>query len=332
LQDPIYAGEPLYTLTMKAFISYSHQDSAMLDHLHTHLSQLKREQLISTWTDRQIDAGGRVDDQIGAALKDAQIFIALLSPHYIASGYCYEKEFATALEREKAGTITIVPVIVQPCDWHNTPFTDFKALPRDGKAVSDWSNVNTAFLDVTQNLRKMVAGQSSEGATMALPVRKPGTLSRNYKVRTDFDSIHKMEFVAKTFREVKDYIKLSLAEVETIDNIKTMPGVNTDSTFEYLLVNRNKINAEAKLALTTEQDSTGFSVLRSGNNQLSYSIGDMNRSGQLKSFALAWDDFHLYWTVGPMGAFYGRSRSTELTAKDIAELIFNEWLTAVGIL
>jgi hypothetical protein len=304
----------------------------MLDHLHTHLSQLKRDRLISTWTDRKIDAGGRVDAQIGAALKNAQIFIALLSPSYIASRYCYEQEFATALEREKAGTITIVPVIVQPCDWHNTPFADFKALPRDGKAVSDWSNVNTAFLDVTQNLRKMVAGQSSEGGIDIQPIRKSGTVSRNYKVKTDFDSIHKMEFVTKTFREVKDHIKLSLAEVEAIDNIKTMPGGNTDRTFEYLLVNRNKINAEAKLTLTTEQDSTGFSALRSGNNQLSYSIGDMNRPGQLRSFSLAWDDFHIYWTEGSVGTFYGKSKSSELTSKDIAELIFNEWLTAVGIL
>jgi hypothetical protein len=317
---------------MKAFISYSHQDSTMLDHLHTHLSQLKRDRLILTWTDRQIDAGGRVDDQIGAALKDAQLFIALLSPHYIASKYCYEQEFASALEREKAGTLTIVPVIVQPCDWQNTPFAQFKALPKDGKAVSDWSNINTAFLDVAQNLRKLVAGQSSESATETQPARQPGTLSRNYKVKSDFDSIHKMEFLAKTFREVKEYIKVSLAEVETIDNIKTMPGANTESTFEYLLVNRNMIKGEAKLTLTTEQEGPSFPGMRSGDKQLSYSIGEMNRPTQLKSFTLAWDDFHLFWKEGPFGMFYSGSRTGELTSKDIAESIFNEWLKAVGIL
>src|ERR1700685_154356 len=102
---------------MEAFISYSHYDSAMLEHLHTHLAQLRRDELITAWTDRNIDAGGQIDDQIGHALKNAQIFIALLSPQYIASRYCYEEEFSAALEREKSATITVVPVIVQPCDW-----------------------------------------------------------------------------------------------------------------------------------------------------------------------------------------------------------------------
>ena len=317
---------------MQAFISYSHQDNAMLDYLHTHLAQLRRDGLMSEWTDRDIDAGGRIDDQIGRALKDAKVFIALLSPYYIASKYCYEQEFQTALERERAGSIVIVPVVVQPCDWHNTPFAVFKALPTDGKPISDWSNVNTAFLNVIQGLRRMLAGNVLETGKESSSITRSGTPSRNYKVKTDFDSIHKMEFVDKTFREVEEHIRQSLIEVTALDNIKAMPGANTDSTFEYLLVNRNKINTEAQLTLTTEQGSSGFSVLRSGNFQLSYSIGEINRQGQLKSFSVAWDDFHLYWVDGPMAAFYGRSRTVELSSKEISDIIFNEWLKAVGIL
>lgn len=317
---------------MQAFISYSHQDNAMLDHLHTHLTQLRRDGLISEWTDRDIEAGGRVDDRISRALKDADLFIALLSPHYLASNYCYEQEFTTALEREKAGSIVIVPVVVQPCDWLNTPFKIFKALPTDGKPVSDWSNANTAFLSVTQGLRKMLAVNSSAPSKMESTVAATRMPSRNYKVKTDFDSIQKMTFVSKTFGEVKEYIRQALIEVTQLDNIKAMAGADTDNKFEYLLVNRNQINAEAQLTLTTDQGAGSFSALRSGSLQLTYSIGEIGRSGQLKTFAVAFDDFHLYWTDGPMSAFYGRPRTGELSSKEIGEIIFNEWLKAVGIL
>jgi TIR domain len=317
---------------MKAFISYSHHDSVMLDHLHMHLAQLRRDSLINEWTDREIEAGGRVDDRVARALKDADLFIPLLSPHYIASTYCYDKEFVTALEREKAGSIVIVPVIVQPCDWLNTPFKIFKALPTDGKAASDWSNVNTAFFSVTQGLRQMLAGNSAptgKTESIASPSR---VASRNYKVKTDFDSIQKMGFVDKTFAEVKDYIRQALEEVTQLDNIKAKAGANTNNKFEYLLVNRNQINSEAQLTVTTDQGTAGFPSLRSGSLQLSYSIGEMSRPGQLKSFAVAWDDFHLFWSDGPISAFYGRPRTGELSSKEIGEIIFNEWLKAVGIL
>ena len=305
----------------------------MLDLFHTHLAQLKRDGLINTWTDRQIEAGGRIDDQIMLALQQAQLFIALLSPAYIASGYCYEQEFKKAQERETSGSMTVVPVILQPCEWLSTPFSKFKALPRDGKPIADWSNVHTAFLDVIQHLRKLLNGTKSELTKEGQLAAPQGAPSRNYRVKKDFDSIQKMEFVSKTFEEVKEYIRRYLDEVKTLDDVKTMPLTNSTTRYENLLVNRNLIKAEAKLTLTTDQENGGFSVLGGGSTQLFYSIGELNRSSQFKSFRLAWDEFHLYWADGPMAAFYGRSSvNTELSSKAIADIIFDEWLKSVGIL
>ena len=55
-------------LYMNAFVSYSHQDVAMLELLHKHLAQLQRDKIITTWTDRDIDAGSALDPTIAAAL------------------------------------------------------------------------------------------------------------------------------------------------------------------------------------------------------------------------------------------------------------------------
>ncbi len=49
---------------VKAFISYSHRDEKALERLHTHLATLRREGKISTWYDREIQAGQEIDREI----------------------------------------------------------------------------------------------------------------------------------------------------------------------------------------------------------------------------------------------------------------------------
>ena len=66
-------------MMMQAFISYSHNDISSLNILHKHLAQLQRENLISAWTDNEINAGNKLDSAISNALLNSKIFIALTS-------------------------------------------------------------------------------------------------------------------------------------------------------------------------------------------------------------------------------------------------------------
>src|SRR3954451_12525232 len=100
----------------KAFISYSHNDEKMLTALHKHHAVMKREKTISTWYDRDILAGGRVHGDIVDALTSSELFLALVSPDYVNSTYCYDKEFQQALSRNSAGTMQIVPIVIEPCE------------------------------------------------------------------------------------------------------------------------------------------------------------------------------------------------------------------------
>lgn len=142
---------------MKAFISYSHKDDNYLERLKVHLAQMKRDGLINEWTDEAINAGSSLNNVISDALDSSELFLALLSPDYIASNYCYNKEFETAQGMQDEGKLIIVPIIVEPCDWKQTPFGNLKALPKDGKAVSEWTNPNNAFLNVIDELRSLTA-------------------------------------------------------------------------------------------------------------------------------------------------------------------------------
>ncbi|SFF18747.1 toll/interleukin-1 receptor domain-containing protein [Spirosoma endophyticum] len=319
---------------MNAFISYSHQDNSMLDALHKHLVQLQRDKIIAAWTDHQILAGGEFDKKIEAALNASKLFLALLSPDYIASNYCYEIEFKTAQEKHESGEIIIVPIVIEPCDWQNTPFGRFKALPRDGKAISTWENRNTAFLDVIQNLRKLASSANPIDITPKGAVTGAALMSRNYKVKKDFDSIEKIEFIEKSFHEVVSYLKRYLEEIILLDNIKARTQDESTTTFEGLLVNRNKIATEATLNFIRSQEnqSQNLNYFNVADGELSYTISTKanNRSTSPVSFKLSFDDYHLFWTKRNG---YSNSRDTkEFDTKEIADEIWNAWLETVGIM
>ena len=84
---------------MRVFLSYSHRDEQMLDRLRTHLAPLRREGHIEAWYDREIHAGGELDEEVSEQLESSQLFLLLVSPDFLASNYCYEREMQRALER-----------------------------------------------------------------------------------------------------------------------------------------------------------------------------------------------------------------------------------------
>src|SRR5689334_13326312 len=85
------------------FFSYSHKDEELRNELETHLTLLKRQGIISAWHDRRIIAGSDLDKAISSELESSQIILLLVSAHFLASDYCYEKEMTRALEKHEEG-------------------------------------------------------------------------------------------------------------------------------------------------------------------------------------------------------------------------------------
>lgn len=141
---------------IEIFYSYSHKDEHLRDELDTHLSLLKRQKLITGWYDRAIEGGEEFSKEIAEHLNNAPIILLLVSPAFMASDYCYEKEMMRAMERHEANEARVIPIILRPCEWHDAPFGKLKALPKDGKPVVTWSNRDEAFLDVAKGVRVVV--------------------------------------------------------------------------------------------------------------------------------------------------------------------------------
>jgi MinD-like ATPase involved in chromosome partitioning or flagellar assembly len=143
-------GEP-----MRVFISYSHKDERLRRELETHLKLLQRQEVIATWTDREIMPGQQWKDEIDENLESADIILLLVSADFVASDYCYDVEMKRALKRHDAGEARVIPIILREVHWRFAPFAKLQALPTLGKPVMDWNNRDEAWSDVAAGIRKV---------------------------------------------------------------------------------------------------------------------------------------------------------------------------------
>jgi hypothetical protein len=149
---------------MELFISYAREDEAYRKELGKHLSVLLRQQVITTWHDRQIVAGQEWSREIDAHLESASVIVLLVSPDFVHSQYCWDKEMARALHRHDSEDAVVIPVFIRPVDFEGAPFAPLHGLPKDAKPVSTWHNHDEAWVDIVQGIRKTVEQLRSRGA------------------------------------------------------------------------------------------------------------------------------------------------------------------------
>ena len=145
-------------ISVRVFISYAHADKELRQRLEEHLSSLKYSGEIVVWQDQEIPAGANWEDQINTHLDEADLILLLISASFIASKYCWNKEVQAALLRHGAGTAQVIPIILRPIVWQNTPLGQLQALPVGAKPVTQWSDPDAALENVVQGIRKVVEG------------------------------------------------------------------------------------------------------------------------------------------------------------------------------
>jgi len=141
------------------FFSYAHQDAKLVEHLEVNLKLLKRQGLIGDWMSRDITG----EDWIGIsddAVERADIILLFVSSDFLASDYCYGREVKRALERQESGEARVIPIILRPTLWLDSPLGRLQALPRGGKPVTEWPSVDDALMDVVLGLKDVLVDNS----------------------------------------------------------------------------------------------------------------------------------------------------------------------------
>lgn len=310
----------------QAFISYSHRDEKSLDRLHTHLAMLRREKLITAWYDREILAGDNVDRETATHLQNSDLFLALLSPDFLASNYCYEREMEVALTRHEQGSLRVIPIILEPCDWKSSPLGKFRALPKDGRAISTWTNENIAYLDVVTELRRLLEepAKTRTEATPSTPkVEGDRKRSKRYRIRKEFDSIDKDEFRQRSFSTIAEFFRRSIDELNEIgDPIRARFEKITSGEFICTVLNKAERNKEAHITVRS-----GGEGPFAGSITYSYS---RHSSGINGFIAVEMDEYELYLKSDGFGI--RRARSGErMSAEEAADGLWLEFISHAGI-
>lgn len=311
---------------MRAFISYSHLDAAALERLHTHLAVLRREGRIDAWFDRNILAGGELDPEIEEQLESCELFLLLVSPDFLASDYCVEREMDRALERHYASEARVIPIIVEPCDWQSTSLGRLKALPHDGKPIVEWRNQNSAYLEIVTELRRISETEGPGHVTEhGSPVFQPESVSatgRPYRVKRDFDEIDRSDFREAAFSVIRIHFERSIGAINAIEDVRGRFESLSATSFTCTIVNSARRYGTAHITVhgRTNQMALG---------DISYSFVERGGPGTANGvLTIQADEYELF--LSSMMMNFGRD-SERLTPEEAADQIWQEFAQHAGI-
>lgn len=298
---------------LNLFFSYAHEDEDLRDQLEVHLTSLKREGIIATWHDRRIVAGAPLDGEISAYLENANIILLLVSPYFIASDYCFNVEMTRAMERHNDGSAIIIPVILQPCNWHKMPFGNLKACPKDGKPISKYPNMHDAFLEVTLAVKDAAAKLIPDSSALQTKsvVSKTGDApvitntrklrSSNLRVKKEFTDRDKNKFLIDAFEYVANYFEGSLNELKER---------NRDIEIDFRRIDANRFTAT--VYVKGKETSKCNIWLTDGSSYLSgilYSFGSFREGSYNESLNVENDGYAMY--LKSIGRQYHRQNAEE---------------------
>ena len=313
------------------FFSYSHIDEGLRDRLEKQLAMLKRQGIIETWHDRRIGAGEEIDRAIDTRIETDDIILLLVSPDFLASDYCYEKEMVRAMQRHDHGEAIVMPVILRPCDWHHAPFGKLNAVPRDGKAITRWPDIDEAMLQVAQAVREAASRLGSpttrpsvqalsEAPTTGSSVRASGPRSSNLGLAKTFTQRDKDRFRAETFEFMARFFENSLEELAARNQGVEGAFERVDSGRFFATVYRNgAVVSQATIYMGREHWTAGICYL----NGQSLTSGSMNDCINVEA-----DDQAMFLRSLGMSS-HGRSQEQKLSADGASELFWGNLISSL---
>lgn len=125
--------------------------------METALTLLQLNGLLQQWSDHKIVPGQRISATVRRQMDRADIIVFLFSPDFIGSTEC-RKEWDYASTLEQSGKMIFrIPIVVRDCAWKDMLGSDdVKALPNDGRPVSDFHSTDKAWMEVYEGMKAVI--------------------------------------------------------------------------------------------------------------------------------------------------------------------------------
>ena len=184
---------------MHVFISYSHRNREYLEEFIPHLDAYRREApSLGYWYDQQMAAGQEIDSTILEAVNRSRIALAFISSEYIQSNYCFEIELNVIRQRREAGLMSLIPIILNHCNWQRVWLGELLAIPSDGSVITDARNRAEHYQSVISRLRSSLNGQIQDSRH---PVIKEAIRPEAPEETRGFKQVAQAEYFLITLRD-----------------------------------------------------------------------------------------------------------------------------------
>ena len=249
---------------LNVFISYSHLDAAYKQELEKYITA--SDQNIRLSSDENLSPGDVWVQKLADMRQEADVYLLLVSDNYLRSKR-KNPELDEILTRGKTDqTHKVIPIILEPSNWINTPIADFQGLPRFGRPVSDFPNREEAYAEVVEALASIAQLKQNSKALKLIAQEKTersGILRLNECNLTaiprdllDMPWLTELYLDRNYIRKIENLDTLTNLEQLSITNneIERIEGLDTLTNLKMLDLQFNRLrtieNLDNNLALT----------------------------------------------------------------------------------
>ena len=199
----------------------------------------RQDRVLKEWSDRQILAGQSISKEIRENMEATDIFVFLVSPHFLASPACRQEWTRAGQMAEARPFIVRVPIILAACDWKQLDgMSDLKALPADGTPITTFADRDTAWQQVCDGLRALVK-----------------RLQTNFTLRDDFrHEIETTDFISQ------DHVPLQ--EIFVFPHLRSYAETKGDETVQQTIRSTGQLLRSKRIVIHGDELSGKSALCR----------------------------------------------------------------------
>lgn len=142
--------------SIRIFIAYSRHDQSFLDDLLTHLNPFVASNTIEVFHGGVVENSHEWDADVKRQLRDSDIILPLLSTDFMAADYYSGNGLRDLLILHEKKAVQLIPVVVRPFTFGNSPFAKLNILPNKIRPISTFPEHEEGFRQVVQKLKEYI--------------------------------------------------------------------------------------------------------------------------------------------------------------------------------
>jgi hypothetical protein len=123
-------------LPLPIYVSYSEGDRAWFDRFLRHLRPFESRGFIEIGDAFERTLERTVAEKRRRLIETSHLILPLISANFLADPILMRRELPELIERHRAGSAFVLPVLVDHCLWQGTALRELRVLPASGEPVA----------------------------------------------------------------------------------------------------------------------------------------------------------------------------------------------------